>query len=350
MTIPVIDLSRYLHGGAGDRRAVARETDRVCRETGFLSVIGHGVPESTINNLYAVTKAFFHQPFTTKIKVCQPGAAIVRGYIGMGKGALASTMGETTPPDLKETYNVGPEGRARAAPNLWPENDPAFRAAFLAYYAEMDRLGLDLMRLFAEALDLEPGHFDGAFGHHQSVLSAMYYPDQPEPPREGQLRAGAHTDFGTLTILRPDNAPGGLQLKTKAGDWLPARAAKDSFVINIGDMMARWTNDSYWLVAPLKLRDEGVTLKYGGKKTVDGREFEVLDVTFVNVGMTSADHYIMYIDPKTSLLVKWDYMPAPDKKITSVWEDYRDFNGLKLATKHDFAGKIIKLTDVTVDR
>lgn len=245
MTIPVIDLSRYLHGGAGDRRAVARETDRVCRETGFLSVIGHGVPESTINNLYAVTKAFFHQPFTTKIKVCQPGAAIVRGYIGMGKGALASTMGETTPPDLKETYNVGPEGRTRAAPNLWPENDPAFRAAFLAYYAEMDRLGLDLMRLFAEALDLEPGHFDGAFGHHPSVLSAMYYPDQPEPPREGQLRAGAHTDFGTLTILRPDNAPGGLQLKTKAGNWLPARAAKDSFVINIGDMMARWTNDRW---------------------------------------------------------------------------------------------------------
>jgi hypothetical protein len=113
---------------------------------------------------------------------------------------------------------------------------------------------------------------------------------------------------------------------------------------------ARWTNDSYWLVAPLKLKDKGVTLKYGGKMTVDGRELEVLDVTFANVGMTSADHYMMYIDPKTSLLVKWDYMPAPDKKITSVWEDYRDFNGLKLATKHDFAGKIIKLTDVTVDR
>lgn len=114
--------------------------------------------------------------------------------------------------------------------------------------------------------------------------------------------------------------------------------------------MARWTNDSYWLVAPLKLRDNGVTLKSGGKKTVDGREFELLGVSFVNVGMTSADHYTLYIDPKTSLIAKWDYMPAADKKITSAWEDYQDFNGLKLATKHDFAGKVLLLKDVIVDR
>ncbi len=114
--------------------------------------------------------------------------------------------------------------------------------------------------------------------------------------------------------------------------------------------MARWTNDSYWLVAPLKLRDEGVTLKYGGKKTVDGREFELLDVSFGKVGMTTGDHYTMYIDPKTSLIAKWDYMPAPDKKITSAWEDYKDFSGLKLSTRHDFAGKVLLLKDIIVDR
>jgi isopenicillin N synthase-like dioxygenase len=107
-------------------------------------------------------------------------------------------------------------------------------------------LSLDMMRLFAEALDLETHYFDGAFGRHPSVLSAIYYPDQPEPPGEGQLRAGAHTDFGTMTILRPDDAPGGLQVMTKAGEWMQARRAKDSFVINIGDMMARWTNNR-WL-------------------------------------------------------------------------------------------------------
>lgn len=114
--------------------------------------------------------------------------------------------------------------------------------------------------------------------------------------------------------------------------------------------MARWTNDSYWLVAPLKLKDKGVILKSGGKKTVDGREFELLDVSFGSVGMTSADLYTLYIDPKTSLIAKWDYLPGADKKITSAWEDYRDFNGLKLATKHDFAGKVLLLKDIIVDR
>ena len=114
--------------------------------------------------------------------------------------------------------------------------------------------------------------------------------------------------------------------------------------------LARWTNDSYWLVAPLKLKEPGVSLTYGGKKTEGGREFEVLNVGFVNVGTTSADHYTLYIDPKTSLIAKWDYMPSPDKKITSAWEDYRDFNGLTLSTKHDFAGKTITMKDVIVDR
>lgn len=114
--------------------------------------------------------------------------------------------------------------------------------------------------------------------------------------------------------------------------------------------MARWTNDSYWLVAPLKLRDAGVILKYGGKKLVDGREMELLDVSFGKVGMTNGDRYTLYIDPKTSLIAKWDYMPSPDQKITSAWEDYKDFNGLKLATMHHFAGKVLTVTDVTVDR
>jgi isopenicillin N synthase-like dioxygenase len=247
MSIPVIDLARFTNGDAAERKSVARETDRICREIGFLGVVGHGVPDGVIGDLYARSKAFFHQPAQAKLGVRQPAPEIVRGYIGFGKGALGATRGEKTPPDMKESYTIGPErtdGETPAA-NIWPAGDPSFRSAWLAYYAQMERLGLQMMRLFAEALDLETDHFDAAFGHHPSILSAIYYPDQVEPPKQGQLRAGAHTDFGTMTILRPDNAPGGLQVMSKAGDWLAARVPAGGFVVNIGDMMARWTNDRW---------------------------------------------------------------------------------------------------------
>jgi isopenicillin N synthase-like dioxygenase len=240
MSIPVIDLSRFIEGGTADRRAVAQETDRVCREIGFLSVTGHGVPDDLIADLYDRSKTFFRQPAAAKHRVGQPAPDIVRGYIGLARGALATTRGEETPPDLKESYNIGPDQPA----NLWPD-DPGFRAAWLAYYAEMKRLGRDMLHLFAAALDLPPGWFDASDRNPPSVLSAIYYPDQPEPPAEGQLRAGAHTDFGTMTILRPDGAPGGLQVMTRSGEWMPARPAPGSFIINIGDMMARWTNDRW---------------------------------------------------------------------------------------------------------
>lgn len=245
MSLPVIDLSRFLQGDAGERRAVARETDRICRDIGFLSVVGHGVPEAVTNRLYAVAKAFFHQDAARKLKVAQPSPDVVRGYIGLARGALAATRGEATPPDLKESYTIGPEPDGRGPANVWPAGEADFRAAWLAYYAEMDRLGLDMMRLFADALDLDPHHFDGAFGRHSSILSAIYYPDQPEPPADGQFRAGAHTDFGTMTILRPDEAPGGLQVMTRSGDWIAARRAPGSLIINIGDLLARWTNDRW---------------------------------------------------------------------------------------------------------
>ncbi|MFO1147450.1 MAG: 2-oxoglutarate and iron-dependent oxygenase domain-containing protein [Alsobacter sp.] len=245
MTLPVVDLSRFRDGDLDDKRAVARETDQICRDIGFLSVTGHNVPEPVTAELYARAKAFFHQNPAEKLKVRQPSRDLVRGYIGFAEGALAATRGDETPPDLKESYTMGPDEPGRGAPNIWPSGNTAFKAAWLAYFAEMDRLGREMMRLFAMALDLDAGHFENAFRRHSSILSAIYYPDQPEAPADGQLRAGAHTDFGTLTILRSDDAPGGLQVMTAAGEWLPARREPGSLIINIGDMLARWTNDRW---------------------------------------------------------------------------------------------------------
>ena len=255
--VPTVDLGRFVHGDAADRKEIAAETDRICADIGFLSIVGHGVSEEITQAVYESSRRFFRGPLDSKIKVAQPQPDVIRGYIGMGKAALGVTIGQATPPDLKETFSIGPQAdpdvpyysapgsRSHFAPNIWPEDIPGFRQAWQAYWTAMTSLSEKMMRLFAHALDLDEHHFASATDRHISILSAMYYPDQPVPPRPGQLRAGAHTDFGTMTILRPDSAPGGLQVLTKGGVFAPVKAPPGSFVLNIGDMMARWTNDRW---------------------------------------------------------------------------------------------------------
>lgn len=256
--VPVLDIAPFLDGGPAEKAAVARQLDEICRDVGFLCLTGHGVPDPLFGEIYDVSKAFFRQELSEKARVAQPSPDIVRGYIGVGAAALADTMGEDTPPDWKESFSAGPVdidtndpyftaagARGHFEPNLWPETPEPFGDVWTVYYREMTRLASDMMRLFAAALDLPEGFFETKIDRHISILGAMYYPEQTHPPEPGQLRAGAHTDFGTMTILRPDSAPGGLQIHTKAGTWEPVRAPEGAFVVNIGDMMARWTNDRW---------------------------------------------------------------------------------------------------------
>lgn len=112
---------------------------------------------------------------------------------------------------------------------------------------------------------------------------------------------------------------------------------------------ARWVNDSYWLLAPLKLKDRGLELKAEGRKTVDGAEREVLLLSFDKVGLTPKDQYRLYIDPATKLLAAWDYMPEPGKSIHGTWENYQKSGGLTLATEHRMDGGVqIHLKEVRV--
>ncbi len=112
---------------------------------------------------------------------------------------------------------------------------------------------------------------------------------------------------------------------------------------------ARWVNDSYWLLAPLKVCDHGVHLKYEGRKEVDGKSLEALRLSFGKVGLTPNDQYVLYVDPATKLVRAWDYIPEPDKVMHGTWEKYEDFDGLKLSTDHQFAGKTIRFTGIKVD-
>jgi hypothetical protein len=111
---------------------------------------------------------------------------------------------------------------------------------------------------------------------------------------------------------------------------------------------ARWVNDSYWLLAPLKLKDRGVNLAEEGKKEIDGAEREVLHLSFGQVGLTPNDQYRFYIDPATKLVTSWDYMPEPGKSIHGTWEDYQKSGGLTLATEHKMEGVRIRILNLKV--
>ncbi len=254
--VPTIDFEPFLIGNHDDRQVVAQAINKACIETGFFAVTGHGVPETRIAELRARAVEFFALPDSEKALVARPPEKISRGWNHVGDRSLAYSMGKETPPDLQESFVMGPVGvpdepyfrcdRARPffAPNLWPESQPHLQAAMTEHFGAMGVLARALMQAFALALDLPEEHFDDKIGRHASTLRVIRYPGRVDAAT-GQRRAGEHTDYGTLTILRGDNLPGGLQVKLRHGDWTDVVRPEGGFICNIGDAMARWTNDRW---------------------------------------------------------------------------------------------------------
>lgn len=251
--VPVIDLAP---AAAGRKGAVAAAVAEACARVGFLVVTGHGVPAGVIDRGWAAARAFFDLPEETKRTVVMPRPGYPYGYSPVAGESLARSLGDRRPPDLKESFSIGPadltpppesaDAVAFAwAANLWPAEPPGFRDAMLAYYRGLSALAGRLMRLFALGLDLPEAFFDDRIDRAISALRLLNYPDQPVPPEPGQLRAGAHTDYGSLTILLPQDAPGGLEVQGPGGAWHAVPTVPGGFVINLGDLMARWTNDRW---------------------------------------------------------------------------------------------------------
>lgn len=254
-SIPVIDVADLASPDPDARRAVGRALDRACTDLGFLIVSGHGVADALVERMRAVSRAFFALPMADKLALAMPPDRY-RGYIAPGNEALAYSLDDVTPPDLKESFSIGPvdapdDDYARAATpanffaaNFWPDL-PGFRQTWEQYYREMERLAATLMRGFALGLGLEELFFAASIDRHITNFSVLHYPPQSVPPLPGQLRAGAHTDYGSLTILRTDDAPGGLQVRGKDGGWIDVPHIPGAFVVNLGDLMAEWTNDRW---------------------------------------------------------------------------------------------------------
>lgn len=244
--IAAIDIDPFIKGGAADRLDVARAFGDAFESTGFAIIVSHGIDADLIEDSYTALLEFFALPFATKNRYNPPEQAKGRGYLPMGIESVAKTLSGETPPDLCEALvfaHIHRElaGAASARPNIWPEEPASLKPLIARYSAAMVELNARLTRMSALALDLPEDYLDPHFADPALVLRFVNYPDQPQEPKPGQLRYGEHHDYGGLTILRQDTAPGGLQLWYE-GEWADVPCLEGSFVINVGDLTARWTN------------------------------------------------------------------------------------------------------------
>ncbi|WP_158100882.1 isopenicillin N synthase family dioxygenase [Variovorax sp. JS1663] len=255
--IPVIDIQPFFSGSPAGRREVAAAVQRACEGLGFLVVTGHGVPDAVIDDLYREALAFFDLPLEEKNRIRKPVGTAYKGYGAMGVKTIGKHIDPTLKPSLHESFAIGPldvgddpyytrpEAGNNFAPNLWPEQPAALRPAMTAYYREMERLSAGILRIFAEVLDLDPAYFASRIDRHTSILRTIHYPALERPPEKGEERSGAHSDTTAITVLKVDDAPGGLQVQLPEGGWLDVPKIAGAFVINIGDIMMRWTNDRF---------------------------------------------------------------------------------------------------------
>jgi isopenicillin N synthase-like dioxygenase len=249
-----ISLAGIARADLAEKRRIAEAIDAQLRRIGFFIVSDHGVPDDVIDGAIDAAYAFFDLPLDEKMRIKSKAQGSPRGYLDFGLETLALTMGQRTPPDLKEGFGMGPPrvaserdvlgGTATYTPNVWPERPAPFHDAITRYYRGMEQLTSVLMELFAIGMDLPASYFVDRFTDHNSTLRLIHYPPQTEAPQPGQLRAGAHTDYGALTILLGQDRPGGLEVQSPSGEWISARTRPHSFVINIGDLMMRWSNDT----------------------------------------------------------------------------------------------------------
>ncbi|MBC3385913.1 2-oxoglutarate and iron-dependent oxygenase domain-containing protein [Pseudomonas sp. SWRI179] len=248
-SLPIIDISP-LYGDEPDAwQGVAEQIDRACRQWGFFYIKGHPISPARIAEVLGNAQRFFALPVEEKLKIDITQTRHHRGY-----GAVATEqLDPTKPSDLKETFDMGlhlpadhPEVLAEKplrGPNRHPDLS-GWQALMEQHYRDMQALAQTLLRAMTLALGIERDFFDTRFNEPVSVLRLIHYPPRDTASCAEQQGAGAHTDYGCITLLYQD-AAGGLQVRNVNGQWIDAPPIDGTFVVNLGDMMARWSNDRY---------------------------------------------------------------------------------------------------------
>ena len=244
--IPTLDIGRFTHpSSAADREAFVAELGAAYREWGFAGIRGHGIDQGLIDGAYDVFKRFFALPEETKRKYHVPGIGGARGYTPF----MVETAKDSRYPDLKEFWHVGREiardsqYAADMPPNQWPDEVPGFRETAYRLYTTLDALGSQVLSALALHIGLPESWFADKTDFGNSILRPIHYPPitSPEVPN---VRAGAHEDINLITLLVGASAAG-LEVLSRKGEWVPFTADADTIVVNIGDMLQRYTNHVY---------------------------------------------------------------------------------------------------------
>ena len=248
--IPVIDLTDALLPGASRSTTVAAALHEAATGSGFFYLRNHGVPQSLVDAQFALAKRFFDLPLAQKQAIDLRRSPNMRGYESLG----AQTLDAAARPDLKESFYCGlayaddhpyvRRGHHSYGRNQWPAALPGMAAQSTAYIGAMQALALRLMQLMALSLDLPEGFFDHTHDNPMLTLRMLRYPPHPADADERTFGAGAHTDWGAITILAQDSH-GGLEVQMPDGRWVAATPMEGCLVVNLGDMIPRWTNGRY---------------------------------------------------------------------------------------------------------
>ncbi|MAM00132.1 MAG: hypothetical protein CL583_16965 [Alteromonadaceae bacterium] len=241
--IPIIDFGPFMSGFYGDRKLVAERMRKASTDWGFFYLANCGMAADSLTQAFMASRQFFALPLAEKNLVAWQNAESNRGYVGVKRERLDPAR----PGDLKEAFNLAPEEPGAGVPkNRWPQGHPGFRKVMTHFLDDCINTADRVLEAFALALQQPADFFVRAHDKHHHTLRLLHYPPLPEgfEPADGESRAGAHTDYGSITLLFQDDV-GGLEVRTRAGEWLRAVPIPGTVVVNTGDLMHRWTNQIF---------------------------------------------------------------------------------------------------------
>ena len=241
--IPLIDIAALSGDDLAARRAVAHAVGAACRDIGFFAITGHGIPATQMAQAFEAGRRLFELDAEAKEALSIRRHGHNRGYVALG----VESLDEKAAPDLKEAYNLVWDGAPDRPANLWPPI-AGWQTPVQAYFDAVLAVGRRLHRAFALDLGLAEDFFADKLDQPMATLRFLRYPPAPTTPSgtsgSAQAGAGAHTDYGNVTLLATDGVPG-LQVQSRDGRWIDAPHLPGAFMCNIGDCLMRWSNDVY---------------------------------------------------------------------------------------------------------
>ncbi|MBW4456263.1 MAG: isopenicillin N synthase family oxygenase [Nostoc indistinguendum CM1-VF10] len=228
LTIPIIDLTAFTNGDTITRQNIIKQIYQACHEIGFMYLQNSGISKDLIKQVFSYSKSFFNLPLEVKQKQAWSDEFNNTGYVSLERERLDPNK----PRDLKEAFNVNKQAAI------------GIDVSILAFYDICTELANTVLQAYALALELPEDFFITRHNQQNHTLRLLHYPPLQTPPKSGQVRAGEHSDYGSITLLFQDDV-GGLEVQTASGEWIAAPAIPNTVVVNTGDLMQRWTNDMF---------------------------------------------------------------------------------------------------------